>query len=50
MVYSLFGVSWVMPLAVWEMIKGWKGCFGRHGNGAVASNSIVSHVVHLEGT
>ena len=35
MVYSLFGVSWVMPLSVREMIKGWKGCFGRHGNGAV---------------
>lgn len=35
MVYTLFGVFWVMPLSVRERIEDWKGCFGMWGNGTV---------------
>ena len=35
MVFSLFGVSWVMPLFVVGLFACWQGCFGRYCNGDI---------------
>ena len=35
MVFSLFGIHWVMPKKVVELLACWQGKFGRHRNGAI---------------
>ena len=35
MVFSLFGVSWVMPQSVVGLLACWQGNFGRHRNGYI---------------
>ena len=32
MVFGLFGVSWVMPRTIVELLECWQGCFGKHRN------------------
>ena len=32
MVFGLFGVCWVMPMSVVELLACWQGQFGRHRN------------------
>ena len=34
-VFSLFGVSWVMPQSVMGLLACWQGSFGRHRNGYI---------------
>ena len=35
MVFGLFGVCWVMPMSIVELLACWQGRFGRHRNGYV---------------
>ena len=35
MVYGLFGVQWIMPLSVMDMLASWQGQFGLHWNIAI---------------
>ena len=35
MVFGLFGVCWVMPMSVVELLACWQGQFGRYRNGYV---------------
>ena len=35
MVFGLFGISWVMPMVVVELLAYWQGRFGRHRNGYI---------------
>ena len=35
MVFGLFGISWVMPMFVVELLAYWQGRFGRHRNGYI---------------
>ena len=35
MVFGLFGVCWVMPMSVVELLACWQGRFGRHRNGYI---------------
>jgi exonuclease III len=32
MVFGLFGVVWVMPRTILELLECWQGCFGKHRN------------------
>ena len=32
MVFGLFGVAWVMPRTILELLDCWQGCFGKHRN------------------
>ena len=41
MVFGLFGVCWVMPMSVVELLACWQGRFGRHRNGYIWI--VVSH-------
>ena len=41
MVLGLFGISWVMPHTVLELLWCWQGSFGHHRNGYIWS--IVPH-------
>ena len=35
MVFTLFGIHWVMPKIVVELLDCWQGKFGRHRNAAI---------------
>ena len=35
MVFTLFGIHWVMPKTVMELLACWQGKFGRHRNSAI---------------
>ena len=35
MVFGLFGVCWVMPMLVIELLTCWQGQFGHHHNGDI---------------
>ena len=35
MILVLFGLSWVMPKSVFELLACWQGCFGCHRNGHI---------------
>jgi hypothetical protein len=35
MIFSLFGISWVMPRGVVDLISCWNGCIGRHEAGKI---------------
>ena len=41
MVFGLFGVCWVMPMSVVELLACWQGRFSRHRNGYIWI--VVSH-------
>lgn len=35
MVFRLFGVYWVTPKSVFNLLAAWQGCFGNHRNGII---------------
>ena len=51
MILVLFGLSWVMPKSVVELLACWQGCFGCHRNGHIwmVVPPLLDDVVYLEG-
>ena len=41
MVFELFGVTWVMPISVLDLLECWQGSFGRHRNSSISR--VVPH-------
>ncbi|RVW30541.1 hypothetical protein CK203_097802 [Vitis vinifera] len=50
LLFSMFGVQWVLPATVKEMLLGWNGSFvGKKRKGVLESKSFVSFLDGLEG-
>ena len=47
MVFGLFGVCWVMPMSVVELLACWQGRFDRHHNGDIWM--VVPHCLMVFG-
>ena len=50
MVFDLFGVFWVMPHSIVELLDCWQGNFGKHWNFLIWSRSSLFDLEHLERT
>ena len=49
-VFDLFGVFWVMPRSIVELLDCWQGNFGKHRNFLIWSRSSLFDLEHLERT
>ena len=49
LVFCLFGIHWVMPLQVMDLLASWQGSFGWHCNADIWNCATLLNVVHMKG-